>query len=345
MRKGALAVCAIGGVGVAYALAEAQSYVLRRVTVPVLPPDAEPLRVLHLSDLHLACTPAGARLAAWVRELAAERPDFVALTGDNFSRANGLPVILDALAPLTGLPGAFVFGSNDYLSARPKNPAHYLLTRLRPHPGPERNMRDGHVRPGSGAGGERQRAVADGLARYANWHGDEREFDLPWTALRDALVRAGWFDLNNARANLQLGTIQVRLVGLDDPHIDRDNLPPPPGPEAGGLVIGLVHAPYRRALCALSDDGADLILAGHTHGGQLALPIHGALVVNCDVGTSRSRGLHGWPGPRPDQPGGAESVWLHISAGLGTSPYVPLRFAARPEATLLTLTPRPKPEA
>ena len=57
-----------------------------------------------------------------------------------------------------------------------------------------------------------------------------------------------------------------------------------------------------------------------------------------DLDTSRAKGLSGWPGARPDRPGGADSTWLHVSAGLGTSPYAPVRFACRPEATLLTLT-------
>jgi len=87
-------------------------------------------------------------------------------------------------------------------------------------------------------------------------------------------------------------------------------------------------------------DGVDLVLAGHTHGGQLAVPFYGALITNCDLDTGRAKGLHGWPGPRPDEPGGDASTWLHVSAGLGTSPFAPVRFSVRPEATLLTLVPR-----
>jgi predicted MPP superfamily phosphohydrolase len=90
-------------------------------------------------------------------------------------------------------------------------------------------------------------------------------------------------------------------------------------------------------LDAMQADAADLILAGHTHGGQLAVPGFGALVTNCDLDRGRAKGLHGWPGARPDAPGGADSTWLHVSGGLGTSPYAPVRFACRPEATLLTL--------
>ena len=105
------------------------------------------------------------------------------------------------------------------------------------------------------------------------------------------------------------------------------------------LHLGVTYAPYTRVLDAMQADGADLVLAGHTHGGQLALPLYGALVTNCDLDRGRAKGLHGWPGARPDLPDGEESTWLHVSAGLGTSPYAPVRFAFRPEATLVTLTP------
>ncbi|CAB5040886.1 unannotated protein [freshwater metagenome] len=107
------------------------------------------------------------------------------------------------------------------------------------------------------------------------------------------------------------------------------------GPRAreSDLFIGVTHAPYRRVLDAMAHDGADLVFAGHTHGGQVRLPWPGgskALVTNCDLPTWRARGLT----RIKDEP------WLHVSAGMGTSPYAPFRIACAPEATLLTLTPR-----
>ena len=114
--------------------------------------------------------------------------------------------------------------------------------------------------------------------------------------------------------------------------------------------MGLVHAPYQRVLDAMVADGASVVLAGHTHGGQLALPGWGALVTNCDLDTRRAKGVsRWWPGAgHTGQGGGAvpssqaprDAAWLHVSAGLGTSPYAPVRFACRPEATLLTLVAR-----
>jgi predicted MPP superfamily phosphohydrolase len=91
----------------------------------------------------------------------------------------------------------------------------------------------------------------------------------------------------------------------------------------------VVHSPYRRSLDAFERNGYALLLAGHTHGGQVRLPGIGALVDNCDLPLDQARGLSRWG-----------SSWLHVSAGLGTSKFAPFRFACRPEATLLTLTSR-----
>jgi predicted MPP superfamily phosphohydrolase len=96
--------------------------------------------------------------------------------------------------------------------------------------------------------------------------------------------------------------------------------------------IGVTHSPEPRLLDQFEADGYDLLLAGHTHGGQLRLPFYGALVTNCGIERERVSGLHRHP------VGG--HAWLHISAGLGTSPWAPARFACRPEASLLTLVPR-----
>nr|WP_202627818.1 metallophosphoesterase [Cellulomonas sp. APG4] len=288
--------------GLTWALAEARSYALRRVEVPVLPADARPLRVLHLSDLHL--TPDQDDKIAWVRSLAELEPDLVVDTGDNMAHVDALPPLLHALEPLMERPGAFVMGSNDYFAPVPKNPARYLL------PDARRPQAVHHPR-------------------------------LPAGELAAVLRAAGWKDLTNRRDVLTVDGRRIALVGVDDPHLDRDRFPGEPAhARTDELRLGVTHAPYRRVLDRMHADGSDLVLAGHTHGGQLCVPLWGALVTNCDLDPGRAKGLHGWPGARPDERDGEESTWLHVSAGLGTSPYAPVRFACRPEATLLTLVPR-----
>ncbi|OLE26362.1 MAG: metallophosphoesterase [Actinobacteria bacterium 13_1_20CM_3_71_11] len=254
----------LGGAALGYAsLVERNLFTLRRFDVPVLAPDAEPLRVLHISDLHL--TPDQRRKQDWVAALAATDPDLVITTGDNLAHPDAVPAVLRALGPLLELPGAFVFGSNDYRGPVLKNPFGYFAK--------DRPYRQG--------------------------------VELPTEKLRGVLTRAGWLDLNNARTVIKAGGRTVELVGVDDPHIARDDY--------------------------VAADGFSLLLAGHTHGGQVRVPGVGALVTNCGLDRRMARGLHRWPG---------SSAWLHVSAGLGTHPTAPVRFACRPEASLLTLVPR-----
>ncbi|WP_066584141.1 metallophosphoesterase [Cellulomonas timonensis] len=305
---------AVGGLALAGAgalawasLVEVRWYALREVTVPVLPAGQAPLRILHLSDLHL--TPGQQRKIDWVRDLASLDVDLVIDTGDNWAHLEAMPALLEALEPHLAKPGAFVMGSNDYFAPSAKNPARYLL--------PDARLPQ-----------------------------TKTSIELPWRELAARFRAAGWKDLTNRRDTLDVDGRRLSLVGVDDPHLDLDRFPArDTAPDIAGLRdepsadlhLGVAHAPYRRVLDEMQDDGADLIIAGHTHGGQLAVPVYGALVTNCDLDRRRAKGLHGWPGARPDSPGGAGSTWLHVSAGLGTSPYAPVRFACRPEATVLTL--------
>jgi uncharacterized protein len=279
---------------------EVRSFRLRRVTAPVLPAGQRPLRVLHLSDLHMV--PGQRSKAEWVAGLAALEPDFVIDTGDNLADVAAVPAVLEALRPLLARPGAFVLGSNDYFGPLAKNPLGYF----------------------SGPSKLRRKAPR-----------------LPTDELTKALTDAGWADLDNARATVKVDGRRIDLVGVDDPHLSRDrylSVSAPADPDAD-LTLGVTHAPYRRVLDAMTLDGAQLVLAGHTHGGQVCVPGFGALVTNCDLPRQYVKGLHRWtaPSPSPHRPG--PSTYLHVSAGLGTSPFAPIRFACPPEATLLTLVP------
>jgi uncharacterized protein len=290
-----VAALAAAAAGLAYAGGyEVRAFRLRRVTVPVLAPGARPLRVLHITDLHL--TPNQRRKREWVRALAGLEPDFVIDTGDNMAHLEAVPAVLDALGPLLERPGAFVMGSNDYYVPTPKNPARYL-------------KKDSEV--------------------------ELNKDMLPWEDLRDGFVDAGWVDLNNARGRIKADHREIELVGTDDPHIGRDRYADVAGPPdaSADLAIAVTHAPYRRILDPMVADGFPLVFAGHTHGGQLCIPGFGALVTNCDLPRQQAKGLSRWSSA-------GRTSWLHVSAGLGTSPYAPVRFACPPEATLLTLVAR-----
>lgn len=288
---------ATGALGLGYAaVVERHWFTLRRARLPVLAPDValdRPLRVLHVSDLHLR---PGQRLESrFVEGLAELEPDLVVDTGDNLAHPRAVPAVLRALGGLLDRPGVVVWGSNDYHGPRPKNPADYLLRPQHRVLGPE----------------------------------------LPWRDLRAAMLERGWLDATHTRHTLTVAGVRIAVAGVDDPHIGRDDHDRIAGPvdQPCDLRLGLAHSPEPRVLDAFAGDGYDLVLAGHTHGGQLCLPGYGAVVTNCGVDRSRVKGASRW---------GAH-MRLHVSAGLGTSPYAPVRFACRPEATLLELVPRPAP--
>lgn len=276
------------------ALVERNWFTLRRIAVAVLHPKSRPIRVLHLSDLHMM--PGQRHKQRWVAKLATANPDLVIGTGDFMASPDAVPAVLLALGELLELPGAFVFGSNDYFGPVLKNPFGYF---------------------------ERNRVKRCGTP-------------LPAEELRAALTGAGWADLNNARTRLAVGDQAVDLIGVDDPHIGRDDFgsaltSTQPAETTPAVRIALTHAPEPAVLDAMAADGWNLILSGHTHGGQVRVPLHGALVTNCGLPPAMASGLYPWGDGRTS---------LHVSAGVGTHPTAPIRFACRPEATLITVVPR-----
>ncbi|OBG00803.1 metallophosphoesterase [Mycolicibacter sinensis] len=273
------------------AIIERNAFVVREATLPVLTPGSSPLRVLHISDIHMR--PGQRRKQAWLRELVRLEPDLVVNTGDNLAHPKAVPAVVQALGDLLSLPGVFVFGSNDYFGPRPKNPAKYLTK-------PTHRV-------------------------YGT--------PLPWQDLRAAFTERGWLDLTHNRREFDVAGQRIAAAGVDDPHIKRDRYDTIAGPAdpTANLRLGLTHSPEPRVLDRFAADGYQLVMAGHTHGGQLCVPLYGALVTNCGLDRSRVKGPSQW---------GAQ-MRLHVSAGIGTSPFAPVRFACRPEATLLTLVPAP----
>lgn len=282
---------AAGVLALGYATAiERNAFTLRKVTLPVLPPRVPALRVLHISDIHM--TPGQKLKQAWLQQLDQLEPDLVINTGDNLSHPRGVPYVVQALGGLLGRPGVFVFGSNDYFGPRRKNPLKYFKK-------------------------DHKRVYGD---------------PLPWQDLRAAFTERGWLDATHARRELEIANVRVSIAGVDDPHIERDRYDAISGNADARtqLRIGLTHSPEPRVLDRFAEDGYDLVLAGHTHGGQLCLPGVGALVTNCGIDRSRVKGASRW----------GSHMYLHVSAGIGTSPFAPARFFCPPEATLLTLVSR-----
>jgi len=265
---------------------------LREVSLPILPKGSAPLRILHFSDLHL--TPNRQRLVKDIQSWGALNPDLVISTGDFLAHPKAIETALIALSPLFKFPGLYVFGSNDYYAPRFKNPFSYLL----PDKG-ERKL------------GEK----------------------LNSSLLSKQLSKGAWQDLNHKKVKVKIKGVVIEARGTDDAHLELDNYPLVQGTvsKTADISLGITHAPYERVLAAMAQDKLDLILAGHTHGGQVRLPWFGgskALTTNCDLDNWRASGLS----KVNDEP------WLNVSAGMGYSPYAPIRLFCPPEISLITLT-------
>lgn len=292
----------------AYAtLVERTAFRVRHETVRVLPPGSAPIRVLHLSDQHLAPWQRGK--VEWLRSLASLEPDLVVSTGDALGHRDAIPALARSLEPLRGIPGVFVHGSNDLYGPVMKNPTRYLL-------------------------GPSSKRLAP------------REPDLDTAALEAVYADLGWLDLDNHARALEIAGTRLELFGTHDAHHGWDRLgdmrdelaalreradwsPTTRGP----VAIGVTHAPYRRILDALVAGGAEVLFAGHTHGGQVRIPGGHALVANCDIPLEQASGLSTW------EHAGATAA-LEVSQGIGTSIYAPFRLGTPPEAVLVSLEAR-----
>ena len=274
-------------------LVERRWYLLRHVTVPVLPDTAaQPLRILHLSDLHQL--PSATHRLEFVRSCLAAGPDMVVVTGDLLESDDSIDDVVDVLGEaVAGRVGLAVLGAHDYWGPTAKNPADYLFA-------PKRRSYGKRL--------DTQRLV-------------------------DGLTAAGYEVMDNRRTTVKTPAGLIDVAGLGDAHVNLDDpaaVDWSTPAEDVALRLGVAHAPYRRVLDTFAGAGMQLTLAGHTHGGQLRVPLAGALVNNTDLPLRQSRGLSRY-----------DDMWLHVSAGLGHSRFAPVRFSCRPEATMLDLVAAP----
>jgi predicted MPP superfamily phosphohydrolase len=284
------------------------------------------ITILQLSDFHFrADDPVQeARLARLRTLLAGEHYDILALTGDLIHNEAGLPHALAFLAELRPTIAAFsVPGNRDYWESSFKA---VLGT-------PEERV-------GRSLPGKARLVVGRSRRMLRMFAGNER------AALRlhrndvDGMHRAlqaqGIEPLVNRSVNLRSGEYDLWFAGVDDLTQGRPDLRAALAhvPERAVLVL-LAHNPdvwLARALDGQEETGpaarsADLVLSGHTHGGQLKLPLVGAWYrQGTRVGRHKPAGWF--------EDGASH---LFVSRGLGES--FPFRFGAPPEAALIRLIP------
>lgn len=290
------------GIGVlAYsALFERNNFGVRYETVDLLEPGADPIRVLHLSDIHLA--PWQRNKIDWLKSLADAKPDLVIVTGDTLGHRDAFAGAAAALEPLAGVPGVFVHGSNDYFAPRMPNPFTYLFRPSKPDLDQERI----------------DTSRLDEIYRGLGWVDLDNE--------------SATLQIKGTRITFT-GTDDPHL-GLDQPAKVSTTLDEVRAGKGGksSLTIGVTHAPYRRVLNLFSTLGCGIIFAGHTHGGQVCLPGFGALTTNSDLPLRLARGLNVWNHLE-------HHPFINVSAGIGTSIFAPVRLACPPEAVVVDLRP------
>jgi predicted MPP superfamily phosphohydrolase len=217
--------------------------------------------------------------------------DVTVVTGDFLAEPEAVEIAVAAVGANRGrLASWFVLGSNDYFAPRFVNPFLYLVSRT----------------------GARPRRAQRGRPRD----------------LVAALRADGWQDLTNVREEIDLDGLPVELLGLDDAHIRRHDLRVAPRRAPGRFGFAVMHSPDSVPEAVAC--GYPLVVAGHTHGGQVRLPLVGALVTNSHLPRRVVSGLLR-----------VGDTLVHVSPGLGTSKYAPFRFLCPPEATLLELTRAP----
>ena len=267
-------------------------FAIRRADLAILPKGAQEITILHISDIHMA--PWQRRKQRWIRRLVTLNPDLVINTGDNLGHSKAIPSVLNCLSELNKINGVFVNGSNDIFAPSVRNPFTYFSSPSKAHP-------TSHQK-------------------------------LETSLLNSAFTDNGWINLNNATGKLLINDVRLSFIGTDDAHENLADLSKLKPLGTSDVIIGVTHAPYLTVLSELNSKGAELIFAGHTHGGQVCWPFTGAaLVTNCDLPTRYAKGL----AQLELQQG--KKFWLNVCAGLGNSIFAPIRFACRPEVRLITL--------
>lgn len=281
------------------------------------------LTFLHLSDFHLRKNSKGKKLFKFVRSLNKLNVDFILITGDLTENDKNIEYLISMLSPLKAKYGKYaVFGVHD----------HYNKALV-----------------------EFIRNMFKKKKRY------KRENDVTYMAKR--LKDIGIEVLRNESRMINIGSYDicdVEIIGLDDPiinkidivkafsHIDHiDSLKLLKKSDyknayksifklkeekihkinnRGKLRIILMHTPDTNSIINLARKEVDIIFGGHTHGGQVRLPLVGAVVSGCKIKTKFASGLFYF-----------RNFVLYVTRGLGEGRYSQFRFYCQPEASLVKI--------
>jgi uncharacterized protein len=255
--------------------------------------------VVHISDLHVRRQDARLQRAQ-IKALRGMTPDVVCVTGDVCEKVQDIPLLIEVLKAARPRLGTFVVLGNHEHNA----------------PAPE-HLRDQHKRGFMRLVG----AVLHVLAPRIRSDGEEEGH-----AMAEALRAAGFTVLHNEGVRLRNNNESIWIAGCDSAwagHADMEAAMQ--GRRPGEACLALIHEPD--LAFEAEAQGADLVLAGHTHGGQIRLPFVGTpYTLRMDPRIAIASGFQR-----------LEAGLLHITAGLGHT--IPLRFGCPPEVVWLECQP------
>lgn len=288
------------------------------IDAPGLPPEG--ITILHLSDFHFGADGwvQARKIARLRRLLDGVQYDLAALTGDLIHDAAGLEPAIELVTTLRPRLGGFSCpGNHDY--------AEYTVWGI-----------FGHTWQESGRGGRLNLAnLVEAVRKLGDFGRKVLRNELvrlpvafnDMDAIHAALTRAGVQPLVNRGVPVPVGGGSLWVAGVDDLTEGRPDLPAALADvPAGAALVLLAHNPD--IWLAPGVERADLILAGHTHGGQIRLPLLGAAHTQGTHLTRRQAA--GWFSRGRSR--------MFVSRGVGES--IPLRFGVRPQVALIRLVSR-----
>lgn len=289
-----------GLAGVGYMLFEAQWLKLeeRSLKLPGLPPRLDGIRLLHISDLHAGAPGPSARAISKMVTSAREAdPDIVFFTGDMTDKKKDLSPFVHLLVEVQARFGKFaVLGNHDH--GLRKTVLQDLAGRL-----------TGKT-PTTG----NHEAAAEDTAQVVARN-------------RRLLAEAGINLLENECVQIGVSGEEVQICGVDDYQYGFADMPrvAEQVDRSTGLRVLLSHSPD--VVEAVPNGDYHLVLAGHTHGGQICLPhpTRGKVLLSTS-GSRFGEGFYQLP-----------KATMHVSAGVGTT-LLPFRLLRRPEITLIKLS-------
>jgi predicted MPP superfamily phosphohydrolase len=295
------------------------------------------LRILHLSDFHLRKDWKGRKLFVFIQSLKVIKPDFVFITGDLVEKNENFSYLVEMLSGFKASIGKFaVFGVHDYYDKTPREFLKNFIKRTKEY--------------------ERENDVTE-LVLKLNSIGiqvlqNERiSFKCPSgeieiIGLDDSIVRKTDVKMafGESKSYLKSGLTSnlmpefksdfetdLKFKYKRSNHKYREvfkisNKKIHTLNNENKLIISLTHTPDIDLFVDLLERDVDIVFCGHTHGGQVRLPLIGALLTGCNMKTRYSSGLFYF-----------KKFVLYTTRGLGEGRYSPFRFYCQPEASLINL--------